>query len=107
MFEYDSTVTGVKRKAVVYLPPNYSSDKNIPCSICSTALAATNGNGAAMSTAMRWWIISLCRKSDANDHRDAERARAPRMTAMPPPDKTFSPENAAGFWEVRAICSTA
>ena len=30
VFEYDSTVTGVKRKAVVYLPPNYSSDKKYP-----------------------------------------------------------------------------
>src|ERR1051326_4755864 len=30
VFEYNSTVTGVKRKAVVYLPPKYSSDKKYP-----------------------------------------------------------------------------
>ena len=30
VFEYDSTVTGARRKAVVYLPPNYSSDKKYP-----------------------------------------------------------------------------
>lgn len=30
LFEYDSTVTGVKRKAVVYLPPNYSADRKYP-----------------------------------------------------------------------------
>ena len=30
VFEYDSTVTGKRRKAVVYLPPKYSSDKKYP-----------------------------------------------------------------------------
>jgi enterochelin esterase-like enzyme len=30
VFEYNSTVTGVKRKAVVYLPPDYSADKKHP-----------------------------------------------------------------------------
>src|SRR5450432_1705914 len=30
VFEYDSTVTGARRKAVVYLPPHYSSDRKYP-----------------------------------------------------------------------------
>ena len=29
-FEYDSTVTGARRKAVVYLPPHYSSGRKYP-----------------------------------------------------------------------------
>ena len=30
LFEYDSTVTGTRRKALVYLPPGYSSDGRYP-----------------------------------------------------------------------------
>src|SRR3954462_4027376 len=30
VFEYDSTLTGTRRKAVVYLPPHYSVDRKYP-----------------------------------------------------------------------------
>src|SRR5450631_3166643 len=30
VFEYDSLVTGTRRKAVVYLPPHYSSERKYP-----------------------------------------------------------------------------
>ena len=46
-FEYESSVTGTRRKANVYLPPGYSSDKKYPCSICCTASGATRRNGSA------------------------------------------------------------
>ena len=34
-FEYDSRVTGTRRKAIVYLPPGYSSDSKYPMVISS------------------------------------------------------------------------
>ena len=46
-FEYDSGVTGTRRKANVYLPPGYSSDRKYPYSTCCTASAATRRNGSA------------------------------------------------------------
>ena len=46
-FENDSRVTGTRRKANVYLPPGYSSDRKYPCFTCCTASAATRRNGSA------------------------------------------------------------
>ena len=50
-FEYDSGVTGTRRKANVYLPPGYSSrQRSTRCSICCTASAATRRNGRRFAT---------------------------------------------------------
>ena len=46
-FEYDSRVTGTRRKANVYLPPGYSSDRKYPSCTCCTASGATRRNGSA------------------------------------------------------------
>lgn len=97
VFEYDSTVTGVKRKAVVYLPPGYSSDKKYP------VLYLLHGIGG------NEWEWSGYVHGDAvvdNLIRDGKakpmiivmpNGRALPDDSVPPSDKTFSPENAAGF----------
>ena len=46
-FEYDSGVTGTRRKANVYLPPGYRVTGNTLFSTCCTVLAATRRNGSA------------------------------------------------------------
>lgn len=97
VFEYDSTVTGVKRKAVVYLPPNYSSDKKYP------VLYLLHGIGG------NEWEWSGYVHADAIVDNLITAGKAPPMIIVmpngralpddrvPPPDKTFSPANAAGF----------
>ena len=46
-FEYDSRVTGTRRKANVYLPPGYSSDRKYRYCTCCTASGATRRSGSA------------------------------------------------------------
>jgi enterochelin esterase-like enzyme len=97
VFEYNSTVTGVKRKAVVYLPPNYSSDKKYP------VLYLLHGIGGN-----EWeWTGYIHADAIVDNLITAKKAtpmilvmpngRALTNDSVPPPDKTFSPENAAGF----------
>ncbi len=97
VFEYDSTVTGVKRKAVVYLPPNYSSDKKYP------VLYLLHGIGGN-----EWEWSGYVRGDAVVDNLITAGKAKPMIIVMPngralpddrvpPPDKTFSPENAAGF----------
>lgn len=47
LIEYDSKTVGIKRKARVYTPPGYSSEKNTPCSICSTVSVEMRTSGIA------------------------------------------------------------
>ncbi|HXI69833.1 MAG TPA: alpha/beta hydrolase-fold protein [Verrucomicrobiae bacterium] len=97
VFEYDSTVTGVKRKAVVYLPPNYSSDKKYP------VLYLLHGIGGN-----EWEWSGYIHADAIVDNLITVGKAVPMIIVMPngraladdrvpPPDKTFSPENAAGF----------
>ena len=97
VFEYDSTVTGKRRKAVVYLPPNYSADKKYP------VLYLLHGIGGN-----EWeWSGYIHADAIADNLIVAEKAtpmiivmpngRALPDDSVPPSDKTFSPENAAGF----------
>jgi enterochelin esterase-like enzyme len=97
VFEYDSTVTGVKRKAVVYLPPNYSSDKKYP------VLYLLHGIGGN-----EWEWKGYVHADVVVDNLIASGKAVPMIIVMPngralpddrvpPPDKTFAPENAAGF----------
>jgi len=46
-FEYDSRVTGTRRKANVYLPPGTRATVGTRCCTCCTASAATRRNGSA------------------------------------------------------------
>ncbi len=97
VFEYDSTATGKRRKAVVYLPPNYSSDKKYP------ALFLLHGIGGN-----EWEWKGYVRADVVVDNLITSGKAVPMILVMPngralpddsvpPPDKTFSPENAEGF----------
>jgi enterochelin esterase-like enzyme len=97
VFEYDSTVTGTRRKAVVYLPPKYSSDKKYP------VLYLLHGIGGN-----EWEWKGYVHSDVVVDNLIASGKAVPMIIVMPngraladdrspAPDKTFSPENAAGF----------
>jgi enterochelin esterase-like enzyme len=97
VFEYDSTVTGVKRKAVVYLPPKYSSDKKYP------VLYLLHGIGGN-----EWEWSGYVHGDAVVDNLIVAGKAKPMIIVMPngraltndsvpPADKTFTPENAAGF----------
>lgn len=97
VFEYDSTVTGKRRKAVVYLPPNYSADKKYP------VLYLLHGIGGN-----EWEWKGYVHADVVVDNLITSGKAVPMIIVMPngralpddsvpPSDKTFSPENAAGF----------
>jgi enterochelin esterase-like enzyme len=97
IFEYDSTVTGVKRKAVVYLPPNYSSDKKYPVLYL---LHGIGGNEWEWSGYVHGDVVvdNLIVAGKAKPMIIVmPNGRALPDDRVPPPDKTFAPENAAGF----------
>jgi enterochelin esterase-like enzyme len=97
VFEYESTVTGKRRKAVVYLPPKYSSDKKYP------VLYLLHGIGGNELE----WKGYVHADAVVDNLITADKAvpmiivmpngRALPDDSVPPSDKTFSPENAAGF----------
>ena len=97
VFEYDSTVTGARRKALVNLPPKYSPNKIYPVLYLLHGIAGNEWqwNGYVHADAIIDNLIS------------AEKAvpmivvmpngRALADDRVPAPDKTYSPENAGGF----------
>jgi enterochelin esterase-like enzyme len=97
VFEYASKVTGVKRKAVVYLPPHYSSDRIYPVLYLLHGIAGNE------------WEWSAYIHADAIiDNLIADGKAVPMIVVMPngralvddrvpAPDKTYSAENAGGF----------
>ena len=97
VFEYDSTVTGTRRKAVVYLPPKYSSDKKYP------VLFLLHGIGGN-----EWEWKGYIHADVVVDNLVTAGKAVPMIVVLPngralpddsvpPPDKTFSPQNAEGF----------
>ena len=97
VFEYDSTATGMRRKAVVYLPPQYSSDRKYP------VLYLLHGIGGN-----EWEWIGYVHADAIVDNLIAAGKATPMIVVMPncrsladdrapAPDKTFSPQNAGGF----------
>ena len=97
VFEYDSTVTGVKRKAVVYLPPHYSSDKKYP------VLYLLHGIGGN-----EWEWKGYVHADAIVDNLITAGKAVPMIIVMPngraladdrvpAPDKIYSPENSSGF----------
>ena len=97
VFEYDSTVTGARRKAVVYLPPGYSSERKYPVLYL---LHGIGGNEREWSGHVHADVIV---DNLVADGKAAEmivvmpNGRALADDRTPPPDKTFSPQNAEGF----------
>lgn len=97
VLEYDSSVTGTRRKAVVYLPPNYSSDKKYP------VLYLLHGIGGN-----EWEWGGYVHADAIVDNLISAGKATPMMVVMPngraladdrvpAPDKIYSPQNAAGF----------
>ena len=97
VFEYASTVTGVKRKAVIYLPPHYSSDRKYPVLYLLHGIA---GN--------EWEWSGYIHADAIIDNLIADGKAVPMIVVMPngralvddrvpAPDKTYSAENAGGF----------
>ena len=97
VFEYDSTVTGTRRKAVVYLPPKYSSDKTYPVLYL---LHGITGN--------EWELSSYIHADAVIDNLIIAGKAVPMIIVMPngraladdgvpAQDKTYSPQNAEGF----------
>ena len=96
-FEYDSTITGTRRKARVYLPPGYSSTQKYP------VLYLLHGIGGN-----EWEWSGYVHADAIVDNLITDGKAVPMIVVMPngraladdrPPaaDKTFSPQNAEGF----------
>jgi enterochelin esterase-like enzyme len=97
VFEYESTVTGTRRKAVVYLPPHYSPDRKYPVLYLLHGIA---GN--------EWEWSGYVHADAIIDNLIVAGKAVPMIVVMPngraladdrvpAPDKTFSPQNAEGF----------
>jgi enterochelin esterase-like enzyme len=97
VFEYNSTVTGARRKAVVYLPPHYASDRKYP------VLYLLHGIGGN-----EWEWSGYIHADAIIDNLIADGKATPMLVVMPngraladdrapAPDRTFSPQNAEGF----------
>jgi enterochelin esterase-like enzyme len=97
VFEYDSTVTGTRRKAVVYLPPHYSADQKYPVLYLLHGIA---GN--------EWEWSGYVHADAIVDNLIAAGKAMPMIVVMPngraladdrppAPEQTFSPQNAEGF----------
>ena len=97
VFEYDSTVTGARRKAVVYLPPHYSSDRKYP------VLYLLHGIGGN-----EWEWSGYVHADTIVDNLIADGKATPMIVVMPngraladdrppAPDRIYTPQNAEGF----------
>ena len=97
VFEYNSTVTATRRKAVVYLPPGYSSARKYP------VLYLLHGIGGN-----EWEWNGYVHADAIIDNLIADGKATPMIVVMPngraladdrapAPDKTFAPQNAVGF----------
>jgi enterochelin esterase-like enzyme len=96
-FEYDSTVTGTRRKATVYLPPHYSTKRKYP------VLYLLHGIGGN-----EWEWIRSVHADTILDNLITDGKAVPMIVVMPngraladdrvpAPGQIYSPENAAGF----------
>jgi enterochelin esterase-like enzyme len=95
LFEYDSAVTGTRRKANVYLPPGYSADKKYP------VLYLLHGIGGDETEWIRFAAPNV-----VLDNLIADGKAVPMIIVIPngralPDDRaignSFAPERAAGF----------
>ena len=97
VFAYESTVTGTRRKATVYLPPHYSADRKYPVLYLLHGIA---GN--------EWEWSGYVHADVIIDNLIAGGKATPMIVVMPngralpddrppAPDQTYSPHNAEGF----------
>ncbi len=97
VFEYDSTVTGARRKAVVYLPPHYSPDRKYPVLYLLHGIAGNEWewSGYVHADAI---IDNLITAGKAVPMIVVmPNGRALHDDSVPSPDKIFAPETVAGF----------
>jgi enterochelin esterase-like enzyme len=97
IFEYDSTVTGARRKAAVYLPPGYSADHKYPVLYLLHGIAGNHDEwrGYIHGDAI---VDKLIADGKAVPMIIVmPNGRALHDDAPPPPDKMFTPEVVAGF----------
>ena len=96
-FNYDSAVTGTRRKANVYLPPGYTAEKKYP------VLYLLHGIGGDET---EW--IRFAQPDALFDNLIADGKAVPMIVVIPngravandqtpPSDRIFAPENVAGF----------
>lgn len=97
VFEYDSTVTGTRRKAVVYLPPHFSSERKYP------VLYLLHGIGGN-----EWEWNGYVHADSIIDNLITDGKAVPMIVVtpngraladdrVPPPDKIYSRQNAEAF----------
>ncbi len=97
VFEYDSTVTGKRRKAVVYLPPGYSSARKYPVLYLLHGIAGNEWewDGYVHADAI---VDNLITDGKAKPMIVVmPNGRALPDDSVPPRDKMFTPEVVAGF----------
>ncbi len=96
-FAYDSSITGTRRAANVYLPPGYSAERKYPVLYLLHGIAGNQHE----------WTGYVHADTIVDNLIAAEKA-VPMIVVMPngcaladdrppPPDKTFTPERVAGF----------
>jgi enterochelin esterase-like enzyme len=97
VFEYDSTVTGTRRKAVVYLPPQYSSDRKYPVLYLLHGIAGNEWewSGYVHADAIMDNLISAGKAGSMIVVMPNGRALADDR--VPAPEKIYSQQNADGF----------
>ena len=97
VFEYDSTVTGKRRKAVVYLPPHYSANRKYPVLYLLHGIGGNEWEwkGYVHADAIIDNLITAGKATAMIVVMPNGRALADDR--VPASDKIFSPENAAGF----------
>ncbi|HEY8995667.1 MAG TPA: alpha/beta hydrolase-fold protein [Lacunisphaera sp.] len=96
-FEYDSGVTGKRRKAQVYLPPGYSADKKYPVLYLLHGIGGNEHEwtGYVKAHAIVDNLIAAGKTVPMIIVMPNGRARAD--DSAPPSDKVFTPENSAAF----------
>lgn len=96
-FEYDSDVTGTRRKAQVYLPPGYAAGNRYPVLYLLHGIGGNEHEwtGYVKAHAILDNLIAAGRAVPMIVVFPNGRAKADDST--PPPDKVFTPENAGAF----------
>jgi len=97
VFEYDSTATGARRKAVVYLPPGYSRERKYPVLYLLHGIGGNERewNGYVHADAV---IDNLIAGGKAVPMIVVmPNGRALADDRVPAPDQIYSPQNAEGF----------
>lgn len=96
-FEYDSGVTGTRRKAPVYLPPGYSADTKYPVLYLLHGVGGDHREWTEYSKAPAIVDNLIAGGNAAPMIVVFPNGRARADDSPPPPEKVFSPDNFAAF----------